>query len=183
MKALIDLTALLAGVLIAFVVQHALPPMTDLHGARVMLVPLVFCYGAVVLPFPAMLAAAFCTGLFSDLFYLHIAGGGVEIPMGVSIIYYVILGCIGSGFRSGSDGAKVWMFALLSGAGTSAFLLVQFLMITWHRGGWVWAEAAAWRIVAPGVMASLIAPLFHLVASHIDHLVPDFSRRRRVPRR
>lgn len=183
MKTLIDLTALFAGVFLAFVVQHALPPMADLHGARVLLVPLVFCYAAVVLPFPAMLAAAFYTGLFSDLFYLHIAGGEVEIPLGVSIIYFVILGCLANGFRNGPEATKVWMFALLSGAGTSAFLLLQFLMLTWHRGGWEWAGAAGWRILAPGLMAALIAPLFHLVASHIDNLVPDFSRRGRASRR
>lgn len=178
MKVLIDLTALFAGVFIAFVVQHALPPMDDLHGARVLLVPLVFCYAAVVLPFPAMLAAAFYTGFFSDLFYLHIADGKVEIPMGVSIVYFVILGCVASGFRNVPEVTRVWMFSLLSGVGTSVFLVLQFLMITWHRGGWEWAGAAAWRIVAPGVLAGLIAPLFHLTASHIDNLVPDFSRRR-----
>ena len=183
MKALIDLIALFAGVFIAFVVQHALPPMADLHGAQVLLVPMVFCYAAVVLPFPAMLAAAFYTGLFSDLFYLHIAGGRVEIPPGVSIIYFVILGCISNGFRSVPEAKRVWIFALLSGVGTSAFLLLQFLMITWHRGGWEWASAAAWRILAPGLMAFLIAPLFHLITSHIDNLVPDFSRKGRAPRR
>jgi cell shape-determining protein MreD len=183
MKTLIDLIALFAGVFLAFVVQHALPPMDDLQGARVVLVPLVFCYAAIVLPFPAMLAAAFYTGFFSDLFYLHIVGGAVEIPMGISIIYYVILGCLASRFRSGPETAKMWMFSVLSGAGTCAFLLLQFLMITWHRGGWEWAGAAAWRILAPGLMAALIAPLFHLVVSHIDNLIPDFSRMRRVSRR
>lgn len=183
MKALIDLTVLFAGVFIAFVVQHALPPMTDLHGARVLLVPLVFCYAAMVLPFPAMLAAAFYTGLFSDLFYLHVAGGEVEIPLGVSIIYFVILGSIAQGFRNGRKASNVWMFALVGGAGTSAFLLMQFLMITWHRGGWEWSGAVPWRVVAPGVMAFLIAPLFHLVASYIDYLVPNFSRARRASRR
>jgi cell shape-determining protein MreD len=178
MKALIDLLALFVGVFIAFVVQHALPPMDGLHGARVVLAPLVFCYGAIVLPFPAMLAAAFYMGLFSDLFYLHLAGGEVEIPLGVSIIYFVILGCLVGGFRNRPEATKIWVFSLLSGVGTCAFLLMQFLLITWHRGGWDWAEAVAWRILAPGVMAALLAPLFHLIASHIDQLVPDFSRRR-----
>ena len=176
MKTLIDLAALFAGVFIAFVIQHALPPMTDLQGARVLLVPLVFCYAAVVLPFPAMLAAAFYTGFFSDLFYLHIVGGEVEIPLGFSIVYFVVLGCVANGFRKDQEAAKVWGFALLSGAGTSAFLLLQFMMITWHRGGWEWCGAVTWRIVAPGVMAALIAPLFHLTASHIDNFFPDFTR-------
>lgn len=179
MKTLIDLAVLFVGVFIAFVVQHALPPMADLHGARVLLVPLVFCYAAMVLPFPAMLAAAFYTGLFSDLFYLHITGGVVEIPLGVSIIFFVILGCLAYGCRYGRKAANVWTFALVGGLGTSAFLLMQFLMITWHRGGWEWTLVVAWRVIAPGVMAFLIAPLFHLVASNIDRLVPDFSRSRR----
>ena len=75
MKPLIDLLALFIGVLLAYIIQNFLPPMADLHGAHVLLVPMVFCYAAMILPFPAMLAAAIFTGFLSDLLYLHVVAG------------------------------------------------------------------------------------------------------------
>ena len=90
-KTLIDLAALFLGVILAFIIQDALPPMTDFHSAHVLLVPMVFCFSAMVFPFAAMLVAAFYTGFLSDLMYLHVVGGKVEIPLGSSIIYFVIL--------------------------------------------------------------------------------------------
>ena len=89
-KILIDLAALFAGVVLAFIIQDALPPMSDFHSAHVLLVPMVFCLAAVVLPFPAMLAGAFYTGFLSDLMYMHVVGGKVEIPLGMSIVFFVI---------------------------------------------------------------------------------------------
>ena len=51
MKTLIDLAALFIGVVLAFIIQHAMPPMDGMHGAHILLVPLVFFYSAMVLPF------------------------------------------------------------------------------------------------------------------------------------
>jgi hypothetical protein len=179
-KTLIDLAALFLGVVLAIIVQDALPPMTDLHGARILLVPLLFCYAAIVLPFPAMLVAALYTGFLSDLLYLHVVAGKVEIPVGASMVFFVILGCFASGFEPAMKSRNLWPFALLSGVGTSLFLLLQFLAITWHRGGLFWHDTVTWRILAPGLMAALLAPLFHWTLSQMDRLIPDGSRKLRA---
>jgi len=178
-KALIDLTALFAGVVLAFIIQDALPAMSDFHEAHVLLVPMVFCYAALVLPFAAMLVAAFYTGFLSDLMYLHVVGGRVEIPLGSSIVFFVILGSIASGFQPAMKSRNVWPFVALSGAGTSAYLLLQFLFITFQRGGLLWEPTVSWRILAPGLMAALIAPLFYWTLSQMDRLIPDGSRKMR----
>jgi hypothetical protein len=178
-KTLIDLAALFAGVVLAFIIQDALPPMTDLHGAHVLLVPMVFCFAAMVMPFAAMLVAAFYTGFLSDLMYLHVVGGKVEIPLGSSIVFFVILGSIASGFQPAMKSRNVWPFVLISGVGTSAYLLLQFLTITLQRGGFLWEPAVSWRILAPGLMAALIAPLFYWTLSQMDRLIPDGSRKMR----
>jgi hypothetical protein len=34
--------------------------------------------------------------------------------------------------------------------------------------------------LAPGVMAALVAPLFHLTLSNLDRLVPDGSRKKKA---
>lgn len=183
MKTLLDLAALFLGVLLAFIVQQALPPMAELHEARILLVPMVFCYAAMALPFPAMLAAALYTGFLSDLMYLHVVGGKVEIPVGFSIVYFMILGSVANGFQPALKARNPLPFVLLGGLGTSLFLFIQFAVITWQRGGFIWDNSITWRIIAPGVMAALLAPLFYLTLSHIDRLLPDGSRKARaVPR-
>jgi hypothetical protein len=179
MKTLLDLAALFVGVVLAFIIQHALPPMAEMHGARILLVPMVFCYAATVLPFPAMLAAAFYTGFLSDLSYLHVVGGKVEIPLGFSIVYYMVFGCVANGFQPAMKDRNVLPFVLMSGLGTSLFLLIQFAVITWQRGDFIWENSVTWRILAPGAMAALIAPLFYWTLSHMDRLLPDGSRKAR----
>ena len=74
---------------------------------------------------------------------------------------------------------NVLPFVVLSGVGTSGYLLVQFLTITLQRGGFIWDDAVLWRILAPGLMAALIAPLFYWTLSQIDRLIPDGSRKLR----
>ena len=179
MKTVIDLLALFAGVVLAFVIQNAMPPMADLHGSHIIIVPMVFCYAAMVLPFYGMIIAALYTGFFSDLMHLHVVGGKVEIPIGCSIIFYVIFGCLANGFQPALEKRNAWPFVLLSGIVTSAYLFMQFGMITVARGGIFWEEAVAWRILAPGIMVVLFAPLFYWTVSHIDRLIPDGSRKLR----
>lgn len=179
MKPVLDLAALFVGVVLAFIIQHALPPMAEMHGARILLVPMVFCYAATVLPFPAMLAAALYTGFLSDLMYLHVVGGKVEIPLGFSIVYFMVFGCVANGFQPAMKGRNVLPFVLMSGLGTSLFLFIQFAVITWQRGDFIWENSVTWRILAPGVMAALIAPLFYWTLSHMDRLLPDGSRKAR----
>ena len=179
MKAVIDLLALFVGVVLAIIIQNAMPLMADLHGAHVMLVPMVFCYAAMVLPFEAMLVAALYSGFLCDLMYLHVVSGKVEIPIGCSILFFVIFGCLANGFQPAMANKNAWPFVLLSGVFTSAYLLMQFVMITISRGGFFWVETVAWRILAPGAMAVLFAPLFYWTVSHIDRLLPDGSRKKR----
>lgn len=180
MKAAIDLLVLFVGVFLAYIVQEALPPMHDIYGAHIVLIPMVFCYAAVVLPFPAMLAGAVFTGFVVDVLNAHVVGGRIEIPAGASIVYFVIFGCLANGFQPAMKGGNILPFALMGGLGTSGLLLMQFLLITWNRGGFVWETAAGWRILAPGCMAALVAPLFHLTLSHLDRLIPDGSRKKKA---
>jgi uncharacterized BrkB/YihY/UPF0761 family membrane protein len=78
---------------------------------------------------------------------------------------------------------NVLPFVFLSAIGTSLYLFIQFAVITWQRGDFIWENAVTWRILAPGVMAALIAPLFYWTLSQMDRLLPDGSRKARtIPR-
>lgn len=177
MKPFVDLAALCLGIIPALVLEQTLPPMEGLHHARIILVPLVFTYAAMALPFPSMIFAAVYTGLLNDLMHTRIAGAGIEIPLGFSIFYFTMLGTVANSLHSpGKEARNAALFALLAGIGTSLLLFLQFCLITLHRGGVHWEETVAWRIVAPGIMASLLAPLFHWSVSYIDRWIPDGSR-------
>ena len=173
MKAAAGALAACVGVFAAFLLQQALPAVHVLHGARFLFVPLVFCYGAMVLPFPAMLLVAFFTGLLSDLMYLNVVGGRVEIALGCSIVFFVIYGCIANGLRPSYLRGHWWPVIPLSVICTWGFLLMQIAMISLRREGFVFDEAILWRLLAPGLLAGLFAPLLHAAVKPFSTLIPD----------
>lgn len=173
MKTVVGALTACVGVFAALLLQQALPEIHVLHGARFVFVPMIFCYAAMALPFPAMLFAAFFTGLVSDLMYLHVVGGRVEIALGCSIVFFVIYGSIANGFRPSYLRGHWWPIIPMSVICTWAFLLMQFAMISLRREGFVFEEAVLWRAFAPGVLAGLLSPLLHAVVRPFAALVPD----------
>ena len=173
MKSAAGAFAACLGVFAAFLLQQALPPIHVLHGSRFVFVPMILCYAAMVLPFPGMLVVAFCTGLLSDLMYLNVVGGQVEIALGCSIVFFVIYGCIANGFRPGYLRGQWWPVIPLSMICTSSYLFMQFAMISLRREGFVYDEAILWRIFAPGVLAGLFVPLLHTIIMPFAALIPD----------
>jgi hypothetical protein len=132
------------------------------HGARVVLVPMLFCYGALSMPFWAMLLMAVYTGFLTDLAYLNITDGRVEIALGWSIVVFVFFGLFAHGLQPAFAGGRWWLHVLLSAVCTSVFLALQFLMICFRRQGIYFNETVAWLILVPGLFAAVLAPLVHL---------------------
>lgn len=172
MKVTAGLLATVIGVFAALLIQQALPSIGVLGGARWVLVPTIFCLAAMSLPFPAMLAAALVTGFFSDLAYLHVVGGRVEIALGCSIIYFVIFGSLSNGFRPSLLRGHWWPLVPMAAVGTAGFLLMQFAMISLRRESLELVPAVAWRILVPGVLAAGMAPLLYLAVRPFAALFP-----------
>ncbi|MCX7868829.1 MAG: hypothetical protein N2322_02655 [Terrimicrobiaceae bacterium] len=156
--------ALAGAIFLAFPAQEWIAPLHVFQGARVLLFPALFCYGALALPFPAMIALAVVTGLLNDLYCLSLASGQVEIALGWSIAYFVAFGSFAHGFQPAFLRGHWWLAIPLSLASTSLLLAFQFLMINFRREGFVFNEVAAWRILGPGLMAGLLAPFIHFAA-------------------
>ncbi|MFZ4779989.1 MAG: hypothetical protein ACOYM3_31925 [Terrimicrobiaceae bacterium] len=173
MKTFVGLLSVTLGVFLALLLQEVLPGVNVLHGARFVFVPMIFCYAAMALPFPAMLLAAVITGFLTDLMYLHVVGGRVEIALGCSIVYFVIYGSLANGFRPAFLRGHWWPVIPLSAIGTSGFLLMQFLMITLRREGFVFDEAVIWRVLAPGLLAALFSPILHSIVRPFALLIPE----------
>lgn len=173
MRLAVGAVVLVVGVFFSFIIQEFLPPIQILHGARVLLVPMLFCYAAMVMPTWLMLLMAFFTGFLTDLNYLHVVDGQVEIGLGFSIVFFVLFGLLANGFQPAFRRGHWWLHIILSAVGTSVFLLLQFAMISFRREGFVFNELIVWRILGPGLVAGILSPLLHLVVVQASQFLPD----------
>ncbi len=167
MKIAITTASLMVAIFAALVLQELWPPVQLFLGARVLLVPLIFCYGALTLPFPVMAGLALFTGLLSDLAVLQVVGESVEISVGWSILVYMGIGAICQGLRPLVLDGHWWIHAGMSAVATSALLALQFFAITLRRfdeGGIIYNDVVLWRILGPGIIALIVAPAFYFVA-------------------
>lgn len=185
MKLLTGSIALVVAVFFLLILQEFFPPLRGLNGARIVLVPMVFCYFALAAPTWAMLLAAVYTGLLTDLMYLHVVNGQVEIGLGWSIVFFVLFGLFAHGFQPAFQRGHWWLHVALAAAGTCAFLALQFAMISFRRPGFIFNDLVVWRILAPGLVAAVFAPLLHLIVVQCGHFFPEITRepgRYRSPR-
>ena len=85
---------LLILMFIAQIAEFFIPAMPFMFNAHVYIVPVIVFYGAMVLPFPLMLALAFCAGLLLDALTVQVLGPRVEISLGSSILIYAVLALV-----------------------------------------------------------------------------------------
>jgi hypothetical protein len=152
---------LFAAVYVVLIAQEFLPALPFFANARLLLVPVIFCYGALWLPFPAMLGLALWTGLLSDLANLHVIGDQVEIGLGWSILFYVFTGTLLQMLREAFAGGRWEIHALASGALTLLLLLGQYAMVCLRRESFYFDGTVFWHIAGPALAALFLAPLFY----------------------
>ena len=169
---------------LALIVQEFIPPLAGMGMARVLLVPMVVCFAALTLPFAFMLVVVFFSGLAMDFLNLQWVGDKPEIAVGATVFYFFAVGAICQGLRVLFLRGYWWLFSLMSGLATSLLLALQFLYISYLRfdtGGIEWNAVVLWRIFTPGLIAFLLAPLFHLLAYFVGrNLLPVETRSSRV---
>ncbi len=148
---------------IAAVAGYFFPPLEWLGGARVFLLPTVFMFGALALPFSGMLGLSIFTGLFWDLLEIPWLSEGPELRPGWSVVVFAVLGALAQGFRPmfARYQGRWEVHCLLSGAGTVLYLIVQYAYLSFVRGlpefhGGVWS-----RILGAGALALFAAPVIH----------------------
>lgn len=151
---MIRAAVLYVAIYVALIAQEFLPPVPFLGGAHLLLVPVLFCYGALWLSFPAMLALALYTGLLSDLSWDR-----VEIGLGWSMLFYVMAGTALQPFRTLFLSGRWEVHCLASGAATLVLLLTQYFMVCLRRGSFLLDWTIFWHIAGPPVVALLLAPL------------------------
>jgi hypothetical protein len=150
---------LVALVSVAQLAEFYIPPIASLYYTHVYLVPVIVFSGAVMLPFPLMLALALYAGLLLDALTVQVLGSRVEISMGSSILIYAVLAGIMHGLRPLFVRGRWEIHCILTGVCTSAIILVQYLMISFRRGSIFFTPEVWWQIGGPGLIAMLISPL------------------------
>ena len=168
-------------VIAACILQQFMPAVTSLFDARVLLLHLVFLCCAVTVGFAPMLGLAFLSGFLWDANNtLGPQGGDPEVYLyqtealrfGYSTLLFGLMGVLMQGiqplFRRGA-----WQLsAILTGIATFLYLLVEFLLITFVRGEWIfpgkvmmqiWITASFTMLCSPVVFAILfkLAKLFN----------------------
>jgi len=144
----------------AVIAQDFLPSMPFFAGAHALILPIVVCYALLWMPFPGALAFALYAGLLADLASLHVDGDHVEIGLGWSMLYYVLVAAVLNLPRWSESGLRWETHCLVSGAATFFLLAGQYLMVCLRRH-FVFDLAVFGQIVGPAVAALLLAPLFY----------------------
>jgi len=162
----------------AVVVQEFLPAMPFFANAHVLLLPVVVCYALLWMPFPAALGFALYAGLLGDLAALHVDGDRVEIGLGWSMLYYVLLAAVLRLQPFFPPEPRWETHCLASGAATFFLLTAQYLMVCLRRQSFVLDGAVFAQLIGPAVAALLIAPLLYFFFG----LFPGSGLRRRVRR-
>jgi len=168
---------LFPAIYLGLLVQEILPPLGFLAGAHLLLVPVLFCYGALRLNFPVVIGLAVFTGLFSDLAGLHSVGDHVEIGLGWSILFYVSIGTILHAVQAAFPGGRWEIHGLASGAATGLLLLAQYLMVCLRRGSFSFDGAVFWHILGPATVALFLAPLVWFLFELLPSGAPARTRR------
>jgi len=167
---------LLAAVYVALIAQEYIPPLPFLGGAHLLLVPVIFCFGALWLSFPAMLGLALFTGLLSDLAFLHVIGDRVEIGLGWSMLFYVLAGTALQPLRPLFLEGRWEVHCLASGAVTLLLLLFQYAMVCLRRGSFLFDGTIFWHLAGPALLALLLAPAVYFFFSLLPAATPERRR-------
>lgn len=174
--------SLLILVLLALVVQQFIPSLTGLYNSRLLLLTLVFLCASVTVRTPVMLILAFVCGFLWDAqTALGPAGGDPEVYKGTvdslhfghSIILYGAIGFLMQGIQPLFREGKWQISAVLVGVSIFIYLVTEYLIINFIRGGFVFPRATLFQIVFTSTLTMLFSPLvfwtLFTIASKFGH--------------
>ncbi|MCG8599848.1 MAG: hypothetical protein MI807_06885 [Verrucomicrobiales bacterium] len=162
--------------LASFFVQEFIPPFEWAYSSRILLVHITFLAIAAAVPFPAMLFFAFTGGFIWDARY-HIpiyptdAAAGVftqaELPFGFTIFIFGLTGALIQGVRPLFRKGRWELPVLMIGICTALGLLLEYLVISFHRGGLEIPPELWWKLLMSGLFSALVSPFLLLLLSRL----------------
>lgn len=181
---LFNLIVLLLLVL-SFLLQEFIPPVMPemTHYARFFLPAVFFFAASVAVPFPMMLVLAFVCGVLWDVRYLPLGSVTTKTPdgelgmtladaasmatgdlrFGYSILLFGLIGVLMQGVRPLFKKGRLELPVLMVGFATSAWLLIQYLVMTFLRGSLQFSSGIWMKLVTDTMYAMFFSPLMFLV--------------------
>jgi len=156
---------------VAVALQDTLPPLPP-HQERILLLPVLFCFGVLALPLIPALFFALAAALLQGLILLHIQGGEAEFGLVGPVVFFLGWAMLLQMASEATQGLRWELHALGSAAVTLTLLGAEYLILCAKRGGFPVDTTVLLRIAIPSALALLLAPLLYLL---LGSLVPVFS--------
>ncbi|MEI6081614.1 MAG: hypothetical protein WCR44_04190 [Verrucomicrobiota bacterium] len=166
---------LLLPIAVAF--QDLLPAIPPFQ-ARILLLPVVFCFGVMALPLVPSLFFALATALVQGLVLLQIQSGQAELGLTVPVVFFLVWAIVLQMASEATHGMRWEVHALGSAVVTLTLLGVEFVVLCVRRGGFPLEMTVLLRIVIPSVASLLVAPLLYLM---LRKMVPVFIEGAQLP--
>ncbi len=159
-------------VLASFLAQEFLPVFAWAHDSRLLLVHTLFYASAVSVPFPVMLLYALTAGFIWECrYHLPVSavdyGSSAEIPFGFTILVFGLLGTFIQGVRPLFRRGRWELPVLMIGLATFSGQILEYLVISFHRGGIETTPQFWWKILMTSLFSILLAPFLLLLLSRI----------------
>lgn len=143
-------------------VQDLLPAIPP-HGARIQLLPVVFCLGVLLVPTVPALFLALAAALVQGLSLLQVQSGQAELGLTLPVVFFLGWGLLLRMAAEALGGARWELHALTSGFVTLTMLAGEFLVLCVKRGGFPVDGAVVTKIVVPAIVSLLAAPAAYLL--------------------
>ena len=172
MKTALLFILLLILVPVAVSLQDMLPQLPP-HQERILLLPLIFCFGVLALPLIPALFFALVVAVVQGLMFLQIQSGEVELGLVGPVVFFLSWAIFLQMASEATQGMRWELHALGSASVTLTLLGGEFLILCAKRGGFPVDSTVLLRIMIPSALALLIAPLLYLSLRSLVPLVPE----------
>ncbi len=174
MKAVFSFFFLLLLIIIAIVLQDTFSGSIGFYQIHFFLVPVVFCFGALILSFPAALFFGLVTGLLEGLMTLSFHAHRPEIGITWFVFFFIIWAFLLQFATELTDGIR-WELHALGSALFTAFLLTgEWILISWQRDSFSISSMTIILIALPSAISLLLAPPLYYSLQFL--LLPSYQR-------
>jgi hypothetical protein len=153
-------------------IQDLLPEIPP-DKERILLLPVLFCFGALALPLIPALFFALITALVQGLLLVKISSGQTEFGLVMPVVFFLSWALLLQMASEATHGMRWEVHALGSALVTFSWLGGEFLMICFKRGGFPIDTTVLLRMAVPAGLALLIAPLVYLLLGSLVPYAPE----------
>lgn len=161
MKTIFSFFFLLSLLIIALVLQDTFSGGIGFYQIHLYLVPVVFCFGALILSLPAALFFGLITGLLEGLMTLSFNAHCPEVGLGWFIFFFMSFAFFLQYITELTHGIRWELHALGSAFCTASLLVGEWLLIAWHRGAFNITSMTLLLITIPSAISLLLSPLLY----------------------